>query len=141
MWTNIFLVIIGLSGGIAVAGGTFSLLVKIGVFTRITEVMRTAADIKFLESAIVTGGIVGNIVSIFNIDVHIGIIVVVVFGLFSGMFVGWLHLALAETLSVFSVGFRRLKLKYGIGCTIFSIGLGKLFGALIYFFNGWGNNM
>ncbi len=141
MWINILFSIIGFAGGVAVAGGTFALLVKIGVFTRLVEMARTAKEITWLETAIVLGGICGNIVALFSLSVPLGIVGIVLFGIASGMYVGWLHMALAEMLSVFSVGFRRLKLKYGIGVTVCFIGIGKLVGALIYFYNGWGNNL
>lgn len=141
MWINILLGVIGFTGGVAVAGGTFALLVKLGVFTRLVEIARTAKNIKWLESSIILGGICGNIFSLFSISIPVGIIGTVVFGIFSGMYVGWLHMALAETLSMFSVAFRRFHLKYGLGCTILFVGIGKMVGALVYFYNGWGNNM
>jgi len=47
-------------------------------------------------------------------------------------------MALAETLSMFSVVFRRIKLKYGLGITIIFIALGKLAGSMFYFYKKWG---
>lgn len=141
MWINLMLAIIGFTGGVAVAGGTFALLVKLGIFTRLVEIARTAKNIKALETFVIIGGVFGNIFSLFPVSIPIGTIGIIICGMFWGMYVGWLHMALAEVLSMFSVAFRRLKLKYGLGLSILFIGIGKMTGALIYFYNNWGVNM
>jgi len=139
MWIKIFLGIISLIGGITISGGSFALLVKIGVFTRLIEITRTAKHIKLVESFIVLGGICGTLVSVFSFSIPIGKIGVAFSGVLFGMFVGWLYMALAETLSVFPIVFRKLKIKYGMGCVIFCMAIGKMMGALLYFMRNWGN--
>lgn len=138
MWIKqAFLAIIGLFSGIAAAGGTFSLLVKIGVFTRIAQLLREGNRICCLESGLVVGGIMGNLVSIFFIPIHLGWPFLALCGLFFGLFVGWLSMALAETLNVIPILFRRMRLKYGIGLVALCLGIGKMLGSLLFFFKNW----
>lgn len=138
MWIDVFLAILGFSAGSAVSCGVFAILVKLGVFTRIVEFLREAKNIRLLESFIVFGGIAGNLITVFTFDLPFGIVGLIIAGLFWGMYIGWLNMALAETLSMFSVVFRRIKLKYGLGITIIFIALGKLAGSMFYFYKNWG---
>lgn len=62
----------------------------------------------------------------------------VVFGLFSGIFVGCLIMSLAETLDTVPTISRRIKLAVGLQYIILSIGLGKCVGSLLYFWYGMG---
>lgn len=135
---QIFLGIIGLCGGVTVAGGTFALLVKVGIFTRIMEFLRLGKRSQLIENALVLGGIAGNLLSVFFISAPLGQTGVLVFGLFSGLFVGWLEMALAETLDVITVMLRRIRMKYGLGCVVLFFGIGKIIGGLLYFYNHWG---
>lgn len=141
MWINLLMIVTGVAGGGIISGGMFALLVKLGVFKRIIELTRTAYKIRILETFIVLGGVLGNIFSVFVTNIPVGMAGVAVFGLFAGIYVGWLHMALAETFSMFSIVFRRLKLKYGLGLAVLFLSLGKLVGALLYFYNNWGNNL
>lgn len=138
MWIkNIFFAIIGLFSGTAAAGGTFSLLVKIGIFTRIAQLLREGNRIRVFECGLILGGVVGNLFSLFMIPLHGGWPVLALYGAFCGMFVGWLAMALAETLNVFPIMFRRIKLKYGAGLVVLCLGIGKMLGSLLFFFKHW----
>ena len=138
MWIReIFLGMLGLLGGALAAGGTFSLLITIGMFTRVIDVLRLGNRIRLVESALVVGGIFGNLISTFFVPIHLGVLFIFLFGTFSGMFVGWLVMVLAETLSVVTIVFRRLNLKYGVGLVVCSMAIGKMLGSLLYFFRHW----
>ena len=138
MWIDVFLAISGFCAGSAVSCGVFAILVKLGVFTRIVEFLREAKNIRLLESFMVFGGIAGNLITVFTFDLPFGTVGLIIAGFFWGMYIGWLNMALAETLSMFSVVFRRIKLKYGLGITIIFIALGKLAGSMFYFYKKWG---
>ena len=138
MWIKyVLLGIIGLFSGAAAAGGTFSLLVKIGIFTRIAEFLKEGNRLRILESGLILGGVIGNLFSLFMIPLRGGWPVLALYGAFSGMFVGWLAMALAETLNVFPIMFRRMKLKYGAGLVVLCLGIGKMLGSLLFFFKHW----
>lgn len=139
MLIKAFLGLLALISGIVIAGGSFALLIKIGVFTRLLEFTKTAKNIKLVENFIILGGICGNIMSVFFVRIPLGKAGLAFSGILFGMFIGWLYMSLAETLSVFPIVFRKLKIKYGIGCVIFSMGIGKMLGALLYFMKNFGN--
>ena len=63
-------------------------------------------------------------------------IVLGIFGLSAGIFVGCLVMSLAETLKAVPVLNRRIRLAVGLQYVILSVALGKLAGALIYFYKG-----
>ncbi len=56
-----------------------------------------------------------------------------VFGLFAGMFVGCLALAIAEMLDSIPILTRRISFRHGLGLAIVSMAAGKLCGSLLYF--------
>lgn len=62
-----------------------------------------------------------------------GLLILAAVGIFSGMFVGCIALAVAEMLDSFPIFFRRIQMKQGISLIVFFIALGKLCGSLVYF--------
>lgn len=58
-----------------------------------------------------------------------------VFGLFAGMFVGCLALAIAEMLDSIPIFSRRISFRHGLGLAVFGMALGKLCGSLFYFWD------
>lgn len=137
-WIEGFLCLVSFAGGAVVSGALFALMVKLGIFTRLVQLTGLKGKTWMLESGILAGGIFGCCTSLFNLHVPLGTVGLLVMGSFFGCYVGWLNMALAETLSVFSIAFRRIGLKFGIGVVLFSIAVGKVLGALLYFYNGWG---
>ena len=62
-----------------------------------------------------------------------GTLIQIVFGLFAGIFVGCLALAIAEMLNTIPVFARRIGFRHGLGIAILAVALGKLMGSVIYF--------
>jgi len=54
-------------------------------------------------------------------------------GIFTGVFVGCLALAIAELLDSIPIFARRVKLHGGFGIIVTAVALGKLVGSIIYF--------
>lgn len=94
--------------GGAVAAGTFAFVIVIGVVPRMIGKCNRAAGTLCFEQAIILGGILGNIVSVF-LQMHIplgqvsGHIFLGLYGLSAGMFVGCIAVALAEILNTFPI--------------------------------------
>ena len=126
---RILLIFIGTSGGFAIAGGVFSFLIMIGVLPRLAGRTRTSWAYWRYENAVILGGLLGNIVSIFPISVPIGYVGLALFGLFSGMYIGCFAMALAEVLNVLPIFSRRIKLKEGMAYIVFFIAIGKALGS------------
>ena len=54
-------------------------------------------------------------------------------GVFAGIFVGCLSIALSEVLDGIPIFARRVKLKMGLSIAVVAIALGKTVGSLVYF--------
>ena len=113
-------------------------VIVIGVVPRMIGKCNRAANTLCFEQAIILGGILGNIVSVF-LQMHIplgqvsGHIFLGLYGLSAGMFVGCIAVALAEILNTFPILFRRAKLKVGLQWVMWTMAVGKTCGALYYF--------
>ncbi len=98
---HILLGFLGIAFGGAVAAGTFAFVIVIGVVPRMIGKCNRAAGTLCFEQAIILGGILGNIVSVF-LQMHIplgqvsGHIFLGLYGLSAGMFVGCIAVALAD---------------------------------------------
>lgn len=130
---NILLAVIGLAAGMIVAAGTFAFIVMIGIITRLAQRTKTAGYTSVFENSIVIGGILGNIWMVYEVNVPLGFVVLLLFGLFAGIFVGCLAMALAEVLKVFPILIRRVGLTVGLPAVVASVAAGKFVGSLIQF--------
>lgn len=130
---HILLAIIGLGSGAAIAAGVFSLITKIGVITQIAHRTKTGSYVKTYETAVLLGGFIGTLITIFNFSMSMPIILIAIAGLCYGIFLGCVSTALAETLDVTAILTRRLKLHLGIPFIVLSMALGKTIGSLLYY--------
>ena len=138
MWVKqIIMALIGLSAGSIVAGGLFGFVVSLGIVSDFADRTGTANRIGLYEDAVAVGGILGNLVLLYDIPLTAISPLMGVFGIFSGIFVGCWALALAEVLNVFPIFLRRINVTKGIGFVILGIAIGKVLGATVYFFFGW----
>lgn len=126
---SVLLSLIGLAAGVSIAGGVFAFIVMIGVLPRLAGRTHTAWAYWQYESATIIGGLIGNIITIFPLNIPIGSVGIGIFGLFSGMYVGCFAMALAEVLNVLPIFSRRIHLKEGIPYIVVAIAIGKAVGA------------
>ncbi len=135
MWIRqAFLGFLGLSSGFAVAGGLFALLFALGTLSRMAGKTHTAKYIFYYEDAAAIGGILGNLFSIFEFPIPVGMVGVVSYGLFSGIYTGAWAMALTEIVDVVPIFSRRIRLKKGMPWIVSSMALGRTFGALVYYY-------
>lgn len=149
------LALIGLSSGLIVSAGVFTVLISVGLIPRFAGKMHVARKIFVLEEAVVFGTLTGGFFSIFGdwgmvgefVRTHelfgrdatqgiwnlIGTVFLIVFGVFAGIFVGCLALAIAEMLNTIPIFARRIGFRHGLGIAILAVALGKCIGSLIYF--------
>lgn len=134
---QLLLAFIGLCAGGVIAAGVFAFLAIIGVFPRLIGKTKTNRHILLYETAIILGGIIGNIVDLYEFPILFGgNLLLGIFGFSVGIFVGCLVMSLAETLKALPVMNRRIHLAVGIQYVILAIGIGKLVGSLFYFSRG-----
>ncbi|MEE1313680.1 MAG: stage V sporulation protein AB [Lachnospiraceae bacterium] len=130
----LFRALIGLSGGIIIAGSFLAFLSMIGIIPRIAAVTKTMNCARKYEDFIVLGAVLGNTISLYSITVNLWWIGIVLYGFFGGFFVGCLAGALAEVLKSVPIFSRRIKLRKGQPYLVYSLAAGKLVGSLIQFF-------
>lgn len=138
MWVNqIILAVIGLSSGLVVAGGLFSFIIELGVVADFADRTQTANRILLYEDSVALGGIIGNLIGIFQIHIPYGGWILPLFGILAGIFVGCWSMALAETLNLFPIFLRRLKIVRYVSIFIISMAAGKGIGAFVFFMQNW----
>lgn len=151
---QIFLAILGGSFGMMAAGGVFTVLVSVGLIPRFAGKFHVNKKVFLFEEAVVLGTLFGNFISVFDryaglgdavLNNHIfgnetesiwkiiSTLLLILFGLFAGMFVGCLALAIAEMLDTIPIFARRTGLRHGLGFVILAVAMGKTAGSLIYF--------
>lgn len=126
----LLLIIIGISGGFAVAGGLFALLTKVGVITRFISATKTESQTGLYQMLIVAGAVLGNAPILFSSFPELNVVFLIPSGFFTGVFTGALSLALAETIDVLPVVFRKIAINSKIEWIILSFALGKMTGSL-----------
>ena len=151
----IFLTVLGVSAGVIVSGGVFTVLLAVGLIPRFAGKMHIAKHVFVLEEMVVLGTLVGNFLSVFSDYSRLGewvlgkqlfgqgntngvwhfisTLVLILFGVFSGIFVGCLALAIAEMLDTIPIFSRRIGFRHGVGIAILAVAIGKVLGSLVYF--------
>lgn len=123
---NLLLVVYGLSAGALIAGSFLAFLSMIGVVPRLAGLSKTISHAMLYETCITLGGVLGTAVFIYRWHIPLGYPLLILYGLFGGIFTGCLIGALAEMLKSLPVFSRRMKLRDGIPFVIYSIALGKI---------------
>lgn len=132
MWIReIILGIIGISAGFTVAGGFVALITLLGVIPKLASATKTASQAITYENALIVGIIFWNIVYLYQIPLPFGNVLMAFFGIFSGVFVGAMAVALAEIINTFPIFFRRISLRKGAPCLVYSLAIGKGIGAIL----------
>lgn len=133
---------LGLAAGGAVAAGTFAFLIVIGVIPRLMGKCKGGKYFLHFENAVISGGILGSMVSIFlDIRLPFGPLFLCAYGFSAGIFVGCVAMSLAEILNTFPIMFRRIGLKTGLSWVVICMALGKCAGALFYFITGYSSTL
>lgn len=151
MMRNFLLVLTGGSYGLLAAAGVFTVLVAVGLVPRFAGKTHTAKYVIIYEEMVIFGTLTGCVLSIFSrycqfgawwqqrLPQHeaafrfMGMAAQGIFGLFAGMFVGCLALAIAEMLDSIPIFTRRISFRHGLGLAIVSMAAGKICGSLFYF--------
>lgn len=151
MWIKYILTVIAFFGfGLLSSGGVFTVFVTVGLVPRFADKTHTATKIILYENCIVAGAIIGCIFSVYSdffaekfgktalyFIPQWGLysnLILMVFGIFAGMFVGCFAIAIAEMLDTIPIFTRRIRLGKGVGIVMLCLALGKTVGALIYFY-------
>ena len=152
MWIKyIFLAVVALSFGLLAAAGVFTVLVAVGLIPRFAGRTHTGTKVVLYEEMVIAGTIIGGGASLFPEYVKVGemlfragipaeairiagCVFLLLFGVFAGMFVGCLALAIAEMLDSIPIFSRRIGFRHGLGIAVCAMAAGKFCGSVFYFF-------
>lgn len=151
VWKSLFLALIGGSYGLLAAAGVFTVFVAVGLVPRFAGKTHTASKVLLYEEMVIFGTLVGGLITVFPEYFQVGAYLrehfvrasalwellgqgfQALFGLFCGMFIGCLALAIAEMLDSIPILTRRISFRHGIGLAILGVAMGKLCGSLLFF--------
>ena len=136
--------------GLLSSGGVFTVFVTVGLVPRLADKTHTANRILSYENSLMAGTVWGCLLSVYS-DFFMeilgqaaikgipywgiwGNLILGIFGIFSGMFVGCFAIAIAEMLNTIPIFTRRIRLGKGSGIVLLFLALGKTIGALLYFY-------
>ena len=143
--------LLGATCGLMISGGVFTALLALGLVPRFAGKSHTANHILTYETAVVSGCVIGGIVSAFPVWEYFGnslyrmkffgttvwhVIADICMtggGFYAGCFVGCLALAIAEMLDSIPIFARRIKFTEGLGIAILMVAIGKTVGSFLYF--------
>lgn len=137
MFQQIFLGFLGFCAGAIIAGGIVGLLIGLSIIPRYAGITRTGRYILLYEDAMLAGAALGNMFFLFQWKIPGGSAFLILYGIFSGIFLGGWIMALAEMADVFPIFARRIHFSQGLPKVILCIAAGKTLGSLFYYFHRW----
>ncbi len=153
MFKLIFLGICGTCFGVLTAAGVFTVLSAVSLVPRFIGKTHSAGSIEHYENMIILGTTVGGLYSVFAdiLDIggfavntlhipesvwkYIAWSILATVGLFGGVMVGCLALAIAEMLDSIPIFTRRVSFRHGLGIVILCMAAAKVVGSFFYFYN------
>lgn len=153
MFRLIFLGICGMCFGVLTAAGVFTVLSAVSLVPRFIGKTHSAKSICLYENMIIFGTTIGGMYSVFAdiLDIdgfavntlgipeeiwkYIAFVFLATVGLFCGIMVGCLALAIAEMLDSIPIFTRRVSFRHGLGIVILCMAAAKLLGAFFYFYH------
>ncbi|MGO3167876.1 stage V sporulation protein AB [Senegalia sp. (in: firmicutes)] len=131
MFKIIFLIILGLSAGIAVGSALASFITLLDTVPRLMQLTNSYKKLGLYQIIIMVATITSVIMDFFNLSVYSNIFFLIPIGFFIGGFIGLIASALAEILNVIPVLENKLRLKELLPIPVLAISLGKVVGSLI----------
>ncbi|OEH93587.1 stage V sporulation protein AB [Bacillus solimangrovi] len=132
----LFIMFIGLAGGLAVGSGFVAFLAVLGIIPRLTQLTKTMKFIRAYEWSVVAGACAGGWFGLRGMNFHLSSLLLIPIGLGCGVFIGMLAAALTEVLNVLPILAKRIGIDGQIVILLMAIVFGKIFGSLfqwIYF--------
>lgn len=133
--TALYTIFCVFAGG-AISAGYVAFITLLGVFEKLAEKYKSNKYAHVIETLIIIGVTLGNLIFLFEWKIHTGLIGLLIFNLLGGIFIGCLAGALAETLDVFPILSRRFKIREYLPYVLIAGAVGKAIGCalqLIYF--------
>ncbi|WP_424766126.1 stage V sporulation protein AB [Paenibacillus sp. sgz302251] len=128
---NIFVVLLGLAGGLAVGSGLVALLIVLDLIPRLAQLANAYRISVCFETAIICGSLYWTFADFLDWKLKLppGIFMSMS-GLFDGIFVGMLAAALTEVLNVLPILAKRMQLSEYMIALVMAMVVGKSLGSL-----------
>ncbi|EGL82496.1 hypothetical protein CathTA2_2035 [Caldalkalibacillus thermarum TA2.A1] len=126
------LILIGLSGGLAVGTGLVAFLTVLGIVPRLAQITKTHAFIHWYQRSIIIGAVFWTWTGLREAEFCLLKDIVIIYGLFAGMFVGLLAAALTEVLNVLPILAKRIHMVDKLLWLLMAMVLGKMLGSLFH---------
>lgn len=130
---NLFLILIGISGGITVGSAIAAFFTLLKFVPRVVQITETNEHIVVYEYAMLLGAVTGSLLFYIDFNLSLSPLPVILIGGLCGIFLGLFTSALAEVLNVIPVFAKKFKLKGELLYIIIALILGKVAGSLFFF--------
>ncbi|ANE48017.1 stage V sporulation protein AB [Paenibacillus swuensis] len=127
---SLFVILLGLAGGIAVGSGTVAFLIVLDIIPRLAQLTRSYHQSQWMEAAVISGSVLWSFADFFDWKLGASPLLLTVVGLFTGVFVGLLAAALTEVLNVLPILAKRLRMMHYMVWLLMAMVFGKIFGSL-----------
>lgn len=122
--------VIGFASGLGVGAGFVGFITVLGVIPRLVQLSKTSHLLPVYSACIVAGLLLGTYLSFTNFSWSQPLLVLVLWGVFHGIFNGMLAAALTEILNVFPILSKRIGLERYLLGLLMAIVFGKVAGSL-----------
>lgn len=130
-WLEVlFMIIIGIAGGIAVGSGMVAFLIVLDIIPRLAQITRSRRFLQRYEEAVIAGSLLFTVTDYVSFELEITPLIAGIFGLFAGCFVGLLAAALTEVINVLPILAKRIRLEAYIIWLLMAMIFGKIAGSL-----------
>lgn len=130
---NLFLVLIGVSGGITAGSAIAAFFTLLKFVPRVVQITGTHEHIVVYEYAMIFGAATGSLLSYIDFSFGFSPLFIILIGVLCGIFLGLFTSALAEVLNVIPVFAKKFKVKGELLYIIIALILGKVAGSLFFF--------
>ncbi|MFF2482103.1 stage V sporulation protein AB [Paenibacillus sp. NPDC058071] len=128
---NLFIVLLGVSGGLAVGSGLVALLIVLDLIPRLAQLGRAYRQSPWFETAVTFGSVYWSFADFLDWEISIpGQFPLIAIGLLDGIFVGMLAAALTEVMNVLPILAKRMNLSKYMVSLVMAMVLGKTLGSL-----------
>ncbi|RXZ77920.1 stage V sporulation protein AB [Paenibacillaceae bacterium] len=128
---KLWLIMLGLSGGIAVGSGMVALLVVFDLIPRLAQLARAYHKSAWFETAVIAGSVYWSFADFLNWRLPASFSTFLAgIGLLDGIFVGMLAAALTEVMNVLPILAKRMRLANYLVALVMAMVLGKIAGSL-----------
>lgn len=127
---NVIEIIIGLASGLAVGSGFIAFLMVLGIIPRLIQLSGSMKLINLYGPCVIAGSLFGVYLSFTATTWNQPIIILAIWGIFHGIFVGMLAAALTEVLNVFPILSKRIGMEKHLLWLLMAIVFGKIAGSL-----------